>query len=66
MEKRWLILSAKEIAYATTNGEVLLHLILADASAGLMPEVELGLRLSPDEARGVARMLDKKADEAEA
>jgi hypothetical protein len=33
-----------------------LILDLAESSAGLMPEIDLSLRLSPDEARGVARM----------
>jgi hypothetical protein len=66
MEKRFLVLSAKELAFSTTGNEVLIHLQLADASAALVPELEFALRLSPDEARQFAQTLDRKADEAEA
>lgn len=64
-EKRWLIVSADQFALALHAGEVLVHFRTAAASLQLI-DTELGLRLSPSEARLLAQALARKADEAEA
>lgn len=67
-EKRYLILSAKELALSIIpeHRDVLVHLNLAEMSAGLVPGFEFALRLSPSESRDFAQALSRKADEAEA
>jgi hypothetical protein len=65
MAKRTLTLSAEKISFAYTQGDVLIVLDLAESSAGLVPELDLAIRLSPAESRSFARVLERKADEAE-
>ena len=64
MEKRYLIVSADQFALAILDREVLIHFRTAAASLQLI-DTELGMRLSPSEARALAQALARKADEAE-
>jgi len=66
-EKRWLVLSAQQITLGLLPKErgVVLHLDLAESSAGLVPELDLVIRLTAAESRMIARALLQKADEAE-
>jgi hypothetical protein len=67
MEKRTLVLSAKEVdvAIIPSTGDVVFRFDLADSSLALMPEFDLSIRLSPNEARSLAQLLREKAAEAE-
>jgi ethanolamine utilization microcompartment shell protein EutS len=66
-EKRYLILTPPQIGYSIVNPDrdVLLHLDLDREETGLIG-VEVVIRMTPTEARQVARGLLRKADEAEA
>jgi hypothetical protein len=48
------------------TGQVGVQLRYPKDETGLVPGIELGIRLSPEEARRVATLLGRKADEAEA
>ena len=65
--KRVLYLSAQNIKVTSLpkEREVAIQLDLAQSSAGLVPELDLAIRLSPDEARTVAHALLRRADAAE-
>lgn len=67
-DKRWLMLSAKQIELRIdrSSGIIGAHFDLSEASLGLMPELQVGVALTPDEARHLARALLRTADEAEA
>jgi hypothetical protein len=67
MEKKVLILSAKEVAVAIipSTRDVLFRFDLAESSLALMPEFEVSVRLSPNEARELAGTLIRKAAQAE-
>ena len=66
-EKKLLMLAAEQVAVAQDYeyGDVVMQLDLAVTPTGMPPQVELGLRLSPDEAREVAAALGRAADAIE-
>lgn len=62
-DKRAMLLTADKLSTGTHRGEVVVLLDLS--SAGVFPEMEVGFRLLPAEARELARQLEKSAAEAE-
>lgn len=67
MEQRYLILTAKQfyLGVLEKTRDVMIQFDLSEADVGLFPEIQLALRLSPDEARQFASALVRKADEAQ-
>ena len=62
-EKRMMLLTADKLIMATHHGEVVVILDLI--SAGVFPEMEVGLRMLPAEAHAFAQQLKEWADKAE-
>jgi len=62
-EKRMMLLRADQLLMATHHGEVVIVFDLS--GAGVFPEMEVGMRLLPAEAREFARQLKEWADKAE-
>jgi hypothetical protein len=62
-EKRMMLLTADKLMLATRRGDVVVILDLT--SAGVFPEMEVGLRMLPAEARMFAGQLKEWADKAE-
>lgn len=66
-EKRWLVITPSQIrGVATADGAVVVELDVSDRETGLAPGLGLMVRLTPTEARHIARLLDNMADAAEA
>jgi ethanolamine utilization microcompartment shell protein EutS len=65
--KRYLVITPKDIGLTVINPDrdVAIHLDLDDEQAGLLG-IDVMIRVSPTEARQIARALTRKADEAEA
>ena len=63
-EKRWLILTADNVGFATNKSDVLMRLDFQ--SAGVFPELEVAIRMTPSEARLIARELRKRANVVQA
>ncbi len=66
-EKRLLIVTPDKYSVGVVNEDwsVALQFYLG-GELGLFPEIDLVLRLAPNEARGLADVLRRKADAAEA
>lgn len=66
-KKRVIILSAREIKLATVpaRGDIVFRFELPDSEKGEIPEFDLAIRVSPDEARRLALALADLADEIE-
>ena len=62
-EKRMMILTPDQVEVATHQGDVLMILDLS--SAGVFPELEVSVRMLPDEARRIATLLVQTAGKAE-
>ncbi len=58
-EKRMMILTPDQVEVATHQGDVLM--ILDFSSAGVFPELEVSVRMPPDEARQIAALLVQTA-----
>jgi hypothetical protein len=67
VEKKTLFIGIQDIKFFTIpqTGEVGMQLLYPKDQTGLVPNIELGVRLSPREARRYALLLERKADEAE-
>jgi hypothetical protein len=64
-DPRFLVYTARNIAaFATHDDSVIMQIDCPDL--GMSPDVKLSFRLGPEEARQVAAVLLRKADEAEA
>lgn len=63
--QRWLMITPKQIGVQARNQSVVLGLDVSDPELGLAPGLNVGLSMSPTEARQVAEILLRKADEAE-
>lgn len=66
MDKKIIVVSASGYSVGTVPGAVALMFHDIGSQLGLAPDMKLTLRLSPDEARWLASVLVRKADEAEA
>lgn len=66
MEKKIIVISADGLSVGSIPGDVALMFHDAGKHFGLAEEIQLTLRLAPDEARRLALALQRKADEAEA
>jgi hypothetical protein len=62
-EKRMLILTADQMEVATHQGDVLM--ILDFSSAAVFHELEVSVRMLPDEARRIATLLVQTARKAQ-
>ena len=62
-EKRMMILTPDQVEVATHQGDVLM--ILDFSSAGVFPELEVSVRMLPDEARRIATLLVQTVGKAE-
>ena len=66
MEKKILVLSANQFRIGVLpEGDIAFRFDLADSSVGLMPELDISIRVSHTEARQLAQLLNEKAAEAE-
>ena len=64
--EKYLVITPDQITIGPgPGGDVLAEILAPEQDTGLLG-VGLLLRMTPDEARGIARLLDKKADEADA
>lgn len=63
-EKRCLILTPDNLSLAIHKSDVVVGLDFS--SAGVFPELEVAIRMTPSEARLIAAALIRKAGEAEA
>jgi hypothetical protein len=59
------MITPKQIGVQARNQSVVLGLDVSDPELGLAPGLNVGLSMSPTEARQVAEILLRKADEAE-
>lgn len=67
MRDDYIVISSRQLrGFATHERDVLMEVELAQASAEVVGSAGFLLRMSASEAREVARMLVRKADEAEA
>jgi hypothetical protein len=66
-DERWLMITPKQVGVQAdqTNRSVVMGLDVSDPQLGLAPGLSVGLRMSPTEARQIAEVLLRKADEAE-
>ena len=64
--KRYLVITPNELSFSVLNPnrDVCVHLDLDPARTGLL--IDVGVRMTPAEARKLAQTLLRKADEAEA
>ena len=62
-EQRLMLLTADKLSIGVHRGEVVMLFDLT--SAGVFPELEIGLRMLPAEARAFARQLEEWAGNAE-
>ena len=62
-EKRMMLLTADKLSLATHRHDVVVVFDLS--SAGVFPEMEVGVRMLPAEARAFAQQLEEWADKAE-
>jgi hypothetical protein len=64
--ERWLFLNPDKLAFVISpNGNVAIRLDYPRDETGLAPGIVLAMELTPDEARNVAEVLVRKAEEAE-
>jgi hypothetical protein len=64
-EERFLFLSPTGIRFGVTPNRNVSIGFAYDKELGLSPGLQLAMELTPSEARGIAAMLNKKADEAQ-
>jgi len=66
-DERWLMITPNQVGVHAdqTSRSVVLGLDVSDPQLGLAPGLSLGCRMSPTEARQIAEVLSRKADEAE-
>jgi hypothetical protein len=63
----WLIITPEKLAVAIgPGGNVFVQLQYPHEQTGLVSGTELGIQMTPAQARAFARQLVRKADEAEA
>ena len=66
MEKRYIVITPDQVTIGPgPDGDVMAEILAPEQDTGLLG-VGLILRMTPNEARNIARLLDRKADEAEA
>ena len=67
-EERWLMITPSQMGVQAdqTSQSVVLGLDVSGAEFGLGPGLNVGLRMSPTEARQLAATILRKADEVEA
>ena len=67
IEKRMLILSAQQVQLGmdSQRGDIVLHFALAESAQYIMPELDIGIRFSPGDAREIGAALIRMADEVE-
>jgi hypothetical protein len=67
-EPRWLIITPQQLAISilVPGRDVAIHLQIDHEATGFVEGMELAIRMTPTEARQLARLLDKTADKAEA
>lgn len=66
-DERWLFITPTQMGVHAEKGSssVVLGLDVSDPNLGLAPGLNIGMRMSPSEARSLAQVLVRKADEAE-
>jgi hypothetical protein len=67
-ETRWLIITPRrfDVSVVVPDRDVGIRLEIDHETTGFLEGTELAIRMTPTEARMLARMLDKTADAAEA
>ncbi len=67
VEERWLVLSPRQLEFGINpKRNVTIRLDYDRTELGLAPGVVLAMEMTPAEARSIANVLARKADEAEA
>ena len=67
-DEQWLMITPQQVGVQAdkTSRVVRMGLDVSDPKLGLAPGLSVGLAMSPTEARQIADLLLRKADEAEA
>ncbi|WP_124833350.1 hypothetical protein [Burkholderia sp. Bp9031] len=65
MSKKIIVVKPEGVSVGTIPGDVALMFHTVGAQLGLVEDIQLTLRLSPDEARHLAAALGRMADKAE-